>query len=52
MHSPGVMNLRNRAIPNIVRSTIGSGNLFNRIMGEASSSYEPYELDSDSPVEA
>ena len=52
MHSPGVINLRNRAYPNIVRSTIGSGNLFNRIMGEASSSYEPYEPDLDSPVEA
>lgn len=52
MHSPGFINLRSRSYPNTVRGTIGSGNLFNKIMGEASSSYEPYELDSDSPVEA
>ena len=36
MHSPGMVNLRNRAIPNVVRATIGGSNLFETVMSSSS----------------
>ena len=47
LHSPGVMNLRNRSYPNVVRAAFGSNNLARELMEGGSSSSDWPDLADD-----